>query len=134
MKPFPTATAGRQEGRKLIRINIKKGVVFNVIGYEFCALSRIVFRVFEKYNVIPTLSSAYDGEHDPDSWHYKDLGWDWRTWGVDDPKTVIDEVKQAADEIRKEVQAIDYHYDVIYGDKDHLDHIHTQYDLNKKNT
>jgi len=111
----------------LIRINIKKGVVFNVIGYEFCALSRIVFRVFEKYNVIPTLTSAYDGEHVPDSWHYKDLGWDWRTWGLADPKA-------AADAIRRQAQALDYRYDVIFGDKKHLDHIHTQYDLNKKNT
>ena len=126
----------------MIRINVKKGVVFNVIGYEFCTLARIIYRVLQKYNIIPTITSANDGKHDPDSWHYKDGAWDWRIWGlrprvvsdpegVDNPKTVINEVKQAADEIRREAQAIDYHYDVIYGDPKHLDHIHTEYDLNK---
>ena len=116
----------------MIRINIKKGVVFNVIGFEFCTLARIVYRVLQKYNVTPTITSANDSKHELNSWHYKDLAWDWRIWGVDNPKTPIDEVKQAADEIRQAAQNIDYHYDVIYGDKDHLDHIHTEYDLNKK--
>ena len=116
----------------MIKINVKKGVVFNVIGYEFCTLARIVYRVLQKYNVIPTVTSANDGKHDPDSWHYKDEAWDWRVWGVDNPKTPIDEVKQAADEIRQAAKNIDYHYDVIYGDKDHLNHIHTEFDLNKK--
>jgi len=115
----------------VIRINIKKGVVFKVIGYEFCTLARIVFRVLERRGIVPTVTSANDGNHLPDSWHYKDLGWDWRIWGVDDLKTPIDEVSQAADEIRKELQAIDYRYDVIYGDKDHLDHIHTEFNLKK---
>jgi len=116
----------------MIKINVKKGVVFNVIGYEFCTLARIVSRIYEKYNVTPTVTSANDGKHDPDSWHYKDEAWDWRVWGVDNPKTPIDEVKQAADEIRQAAQNIDYHYDVIYGDKDHLNHIHTEFDLNKR--
>ena len=126
----------------MIRINVKKGVVFKVIGYEFCTLARIVYRVLERRGIVPTVTSANDGKHLPDSWHYQDLGWDWRIWGVaagpdgplarrDDSITPIDEVKLAADEIRKELQAIDYRYDVIYGDKDHLDHIHTEYDLKK---
>jgi hypothetical protein len=118
----------------MIKINCEKGVVFKIIGYEFCTLARIVYRVLQKYNVTPTVTSANDSKHDSNSWHYKDLAWDWRIWGVDDPKTVIDEVKQAADEIRREAQAVDFRYDVIYGDKDHLDHIHTEYDLNKKQT
>ncbi len=116
----------------MIKINIKKGVVFNVIGYEFCLLARIIFRIYQKYGAIPAVTSANDSKHAPDSWHYKDLAWDWRIWGVDNPKTPIDEVKQAADEIRQAAQNIDYHYDVIYGDPQHLDHIHTEYDLDKK--
>lgn len=116
----------------MVRINVKKGVVFNVIGYEFCTLARIVYRVLQKYNVTPTITSANDSKHVPNSWHYKDLGWDWRTWGLDNPKTPIDEVKQAADEIRQAAQNIDFHYDVIYGDPGHLDHIHTQFTADKK--
>lgn len=115
----------------MIRINIKKGVVFNVIGPEFCTLARIVSSTLQKYGVIPTVTSANDSKHAANSWHYKDLAWDWRIWGVDDPKTPINEVQEAVDELRHELQAIDYHYDVIYGDKEHLDHIHTEYDLNK---
>lgn len=115
----------------VIRINVKKGVVFNVIGFEFCTLARIIYRIFQQWDMVPWITSANDGTHAPDSWHYKNLAWDWRIWGVDNPKTVIDEVKQAADEIRREAQAVDYHYDVIFGDPKHLDHIHTEYDLNK---
>ncbi|OIO37213.1 MAG: hypothetical protein AUJ72_04970 [Candidatus Omnitrophica bacterium CG1_02_46_14] len=118
----------------MIKINVKKGVVFKVIGFEFCTLARIVYRVLQKYGVTPMVTSANDGKHVPNSWHYQDLAWDWRIWGVDDPKTPIDEVKQAADEIRRAAQNADYHYDVIYGDKDHLDHIHMEYDLKKKRT
>ena len=116
----------------MIKIKIKKGVVFNIIGPEFCTLARILYRIFQKYNIIPEVTSANDSKHLPDSWHYKDLAWDWRIWGVDDFKTPINEVQQAADELRHELQAVDFHYDVIYGDKDHLDHIHTEYDLKKE--
>lgn len=116
----------------MVKINIKSGVIFRIIGPEFCILARIVYRVLQKYNVVPTVTSANDGKHHPNSWHYKDGGWDWRIWGVDDPKTSIDEVREAADEIRREAQAIDYHYDVIYGDPEHLDHIHTEFNLDKR--
>jgi hypothetical protein len=116
----------------MIHVNCKEGIWFRFITFEFLVLARIVYRVFQKYGIIPVVTSACDGKHRADSWHYQGLGWDWRIWGMDDPKTPIDEVKKAADEIRREVQAIDYHYDVVYGDKDHLDHIHTEYDLNKK--
>jgi hypothetical protein len=109
----------------MIKINIKKGVVFNVIAYEFCTLARIIFRVYQKYGAIPTCTSANDGKHATNSWHYFDLGWDWRIWGLSDPQAV-------ADELRQELQAIDFHYDVVFGDPQHLDHIHTEYDLNKK--
>ena len=116
----------------MIKVDCKEGVWFRFISYEFITLARIFCRVYEKHNLIPTVTSACDGKHAENSWHYKGLGWDWRVWGVDDPKTIQNEVKEVADEIRREAQAIDYHYDIVYGDEKHLDHIHSEFDFNKK--
>ena len=110
----------------MFRIDIKDETVhFKFISNEFYVLSKLIFRLYEQYDVIPTVTSADDGDHVYNSWHYKGLAWDWRIWGLSNPKTV-------ADELRHQLQAIDYHYDVIFGDEDHKDHIHTEYDLNKK--
>lgn len=109
----------------MIRVNCKEGIWFKFIGFEFLTLARIVFRVFQRYGAVPTITSACDGTHMDGSLHYEGLGWDWRIWGLAHPKVV-------ADEIRQDAQAVDFHYDVVFGDPKHLDHIHTEYDLKKK--
>ena len=122
----------------MIKVDCKEGVWFKFISYEFLTLARIFCRVYERRELVPTVTSACDSKHQSDSWHYKGLGWDWRIWGVDDPKTLQNEVKEVADEIRREAQAIDYHYDIVYADVredgtiGHLDHIHSEYDIEKK--
>lgn len=115
----------------MIRINCKEGVWFKFIDSRFLELARIVYRVYQKYGVEPTVTSACDSTHMTNSYHYQGLGWDWRIWGVDNPSTPQNEVKEAADEIRIEAQKLDHHYDVVYGDPKHLDHIHTEWDAFK---
>ncbi len=109
----------------MIKAICKEGVWFKFINYEFITLARIVCRVYGKYDLVPTITSACDGIHQGGegraSLHYDGLGWDWRIWGLKDPKGI-------ADEIRNEAQAIDYHYDIVL----EADHIHTEYDLLKK--
>jgi hypothetical protein len=110
----------------MFRINLKDETVhFKFICNEFYVLSKLIFRLYEQYDVIPTVTSACDGNHVPNSWHYKGLAWDWRIWGLSDPKRI-------ANQLEHELQAIDYHYTVIYGDNGHKDHIHVEYDLDKK--
>jgi len=109
----------------MIKVYCKEGVWFKFISYEFLTLARVVYRVYEAEGIIPTITSACDSQHGEGSLHPRGLAWDWRIWGLKDPQ-------RAANEIRREVQAIDYHYDIVFGDEKHLDHIHTEYDENKK--
>ena len=109
----------------MIRINCEEGVWFKFIGFEFLTVARIVSRVYEKDSVIARIMSACDRIHMANSLHHEGLAWDWRIWGLKDPKAI-------ADEIRREAQAVDFHYDVIFGDEKHLDHMHTEYDIRKK--
>jgi hypothetical protein len=107
----------------MIKVYCKEGVWFKFISYEFLTLARIVCRVYEKYGLVPTVTSAADGIHGIPSLHPDGLGWDWRTWGLKDPRA-------AAKEIKEEAQAVDYHYDVLY--EDNPPHIHSEYDMNKR--
>jgi hypothetical protein len=103
-----------------IRVNCKEGVWFKFISWEFTVAAQTVFGVFQKYNVIPTVTSACDSKHMDGSLHYKGLGWDFRVWGLPDPEKVTQEIKRL-------LQDADYHYDVIF----EKDHIHIEYDVAK---
>jgi len=108
----------------MIRINSKEGIWYKFIDYRFLHMARVVFRVYQKQDVIPTVTSAADGVHGPGSYHPDGLGWDFRVWGLSGLQAV-------ADEIREELKTIDFHYDVVYGDSKHLDHIHIEFDERK---
>ena len=112
-------------------INFKIGVWLKFIDYRFLWLAKIIWEVYREYDQIPTVTSACDGKHMANSWHYKGLGWDWRIWGIDDPKTPINEIKEAVDKIREKAKEMSPRYDIVYGDPQHLDHIHSEYDENK---
>ena len=109
----------------MIKINCKEGVWFKFIDYRFLELARIVYRVYQKYGIEPTVTSACDSTHMANSYHYQGLGWDFRIWGLPDPQAV-------ANEIREEAQKLDFHYDIVFGDSRHLDHIHTEWDERKE--
>jgi hypothetical protein len=104
----------------MIKVNCKEGVWFKFITFEFLWCAQAVFNIYQKYEVVPTVTSACDGNHAQSSWHYKGLAWDWRIWGITDPH-------RAAEELREDLGRISAKYKVIFGDPQHLDHIHTEY-------
>src|SRR4030042_3179698 len=126
----------------MIKLLIKDRTVWiGEVNYEFVTAIRVVCRIYQRRNKVPVLTSGNDATHSKDSWHYKNLGWDFRVWGIDNPDTKqIDEMEICANEIREELKSIDYHYDVIYKDKKpdgtygHTDHMHIEYDFTKKRT
>jgi len=118
----------------MLKLRVKdKTVWFSEINYEFLVVARCVCRVYSRYNTIPVVTRAAEDAPGsvPNSWHFKGLAWDFRIWGVDDPKTVENEMATCANEIRKELNAIDYRYTVLYGDAGHKNHMHIEYDLDK---
>lgn len=100
-----------------MKINVKEGVVFKELNgqlFHLCATSESVFK---RYGVIPTITSANDGKHMVGSYHYKNLAWDLRIWGLPDPQ-------QVAAELSALLNIKDCCYDVILEG----DHIHVEYD------
>lgn len=108
-----------------ILFNCKKGVWFKFMGHLFLDLTRIVYEEYQKDWTTPTVTSAGDGRHRQGSLHPFGLAWDWRIWGLKDPG-------RTADRIRKKAKKLDVCYDIIFGDKEHLDHIHSEYDVRKR--
>lgn len=102
-------------------INVKNGVFISVINDHFITVCGVVSMVFGDQGHIPWLTSAADGKHIEGSYHPVGLAWDFRTRGVSDAYTV-------ADLIRKRLREVDSCYDVVYGDPQHRDHIHIEYD------
>lgn len=105
-------------------IKCKNGVWFKFIDYRFWDLAEIFYYEYQKELIIPTVTSAADGHHSERSFHPHGLGWDWRIWGLKNPA-------KTANRIRKRARQIDPRYDIVFGDKHHLDHIHTEYDTRK---
>ncbi len=86
------------------------------VFFHFCnALSN----VWERWGCTPVITSGAEGKHAEDSKHYKSLAWDIRIWGVRNP---VEMVKQ----LEEELNTPENTFLVLYGDKNHLDHIHVQ--------
>ena len=82
-------------------------------------------------NYEPTVTSANDSKHKPDSLHYQDRAFDIRVKdypGFDlnrfeETRWVIDEWIARMREILNE-----YEYDIVFGDAKHRNHIHIEFD------
>jgi len=107
-----------------MRVDIKPGVRLKEINDHLVTVCRIVAEVEASYNVIPTITSGCDGAHMPGSYHFDGEAWDFRTRDLLDPWTV-------ASMVRDRLKGISKAYDVVYGDKDHIDHIHIEWDKKK---
>jgi hypothetical protein len=81
---------------------------------------------------IPTITSAHDGRHRPDSLHYKDAAFDIRVKdypGFDLQR--FEETRRVIDLwiIRiKNLLSPPADYDIVFGNKQHRDHIHIEWD------
>ena len=103
-----------------MKIQTKLGVYFRFIDDRFITLAHIFWEEYQKDELTPTVTSADDGKHHPNSWHYKGLGWDFRIWGLMNPQ-------DTADRIRVKLKEINESYNIIFGDDAHLDHIHSEF-------
>lgn len=105
-------------------IRFKEGVYIKFIDEKFLNLAQIFFEEYEKDGVVPVVTSACDGRHMVESFHPDGLGWDWRTWGLKDPGAT-------ADRIRVRARQLNSRYDIVFGDPQHIDHIHSEFDTRK---
>lgn len=108
-----------------MKINIKPGVVIKEINGQLLHVCVTIFYVWNKRGAIPTMTSAAEGSHGPQSLHPLGLAWDWRVWGVPD-------IKEAVAELGSLLNKEGNDYDVVYGDPAHLDHVHVEYDPKEK--
>jgi len=107
-----------------MKILYKEGVYLKFSDKTFLDLALIFFEEYQKDGVIPMVTSACDGRHMVGSLHGEGLAWDWRIWGLKDPGAT-------ADQIRIRARELNPRYDIVFGDPDHLDHIHSEFDIRK---
>ena len=60
-------------------IQVKNGVVFKVLKPQIYIILPVLDAIFANYNVSCVITSAADGTHKPDSFHYKHLALDLRS-------------------------------------------------------
>lgn len=106
----------------MFKILVKEGVVFREFNSHFMDFIKVLNEVGERMAFIPTITSAREGDHTYNSYHELNYAWDIRTRGLKDPKNV-------AENLRTKLCELDQRWEVIYGDKDHLDHIHIEFNL-----
>lgn len=106
-----------------MKLRLKDGVIIKEINEAFLTFCDVVYNVYHKHFVIPTITSANDGEHIETSLHYKNLAWDLRIWGLNN-------VQEVADELRLALKDESGYWQVVYGDTHHLNHIHVEFDVN----
>jgi len=98
-------------------IKIKPQVRFKIIPFEMINMFDAILFAAEKQGVEPTITGAAFEDYPKGKVHDKGYAIDIRVIGIPDPKAY-------ADEIERILRAVSPHYKVLYGDKQHLDHIH----------
>lgn len=100
-----------------MRVLVKEGAIFKEINERLFHVCISAWMVYQKYGVVPVITSANDSKHSQNSLHYKNLAWDLRVWGLPDPQAVVKELIAILN-----VKYDDY--DVIFEN----DHIHIEWD------
>jgi hypothetical protein len=101
-------------------INVKQGVWLAQLNDHFLQFIEALHEVWTRWGDTPTITAGADGKHMEGSKHYKNDAWDVRVWGLHNPQ-------KQADQLRERLKEIDAQWIVLYGDEDHLDHIHVGY-------
>ena len=102
---------------------LKRGVNLYAIDDLLVDTLQTVYEAYLPWGTTPVMTSGCDGAHCENSLHYKGKAWDFRVFDLKQPQTV-------ADDIRRRLKEKSPHYQVLYGDKNHMDHIHIEYDEN----
>jgi hypothetical protein len=100
-----------------MNVTVKPGVVIKVINSQLCHVCYTVWFIWKEYGLDAVMTSANDGSHMAGSLHYKDLAWDFRIWGLDNPGEVCGK-------LRSLLNAKHHDYDVVL----EPNHAHVEYD------
>ena len=87
-------------------IFIKDGVVFKALRAEIYIILPALEAIFDKVNRQCVITSAADGNHKPDSFHYKNLALDLRSRDLPNEQVKLDVLLSLRD-------ALGENYDVI---------------------
>lgn len=102
-----------------MNILTKQGVWLAGINDFFLTFIEAVDEIWTRWGDTPIITSGAEGKHMEGSKHYKNEAWDLRVWGLHDPTSM-------ADELRNKLNEDGEKWLVLFGDKDHKDHIHVQ--------
>lgn len=106
--------------KTLTNILVLPCVQFKMLPPSFILVLAVLSQAGEKYNCAPCITGAAYEHYSSDSYHGKGYAWDVRVKDVEEPFSyavfIMLELKKASTRFR-----------VLYGDKDHTDHIHIEY-------
>lgn len=98
-------------------IRVGKNVRFKIIPYEMVAMFDCLLALGKALNVEPVITGAAYEDYPEGKVHDQGYGLDVRTANLPEPKDFADQLKRL-------LRAVSPHYKVLYGDEQHLDHIH----------
>lgn len=98
-------------------IIIEKNVRFKIIPVEMIAMFDAILGAAAKQGCEPTITGASYESYPVGKVHDRGYAIDVRTFDIPDPK-------RYAQDIAIELGAVSPHFAVLYGDKQHCDHIH----------
>lgn len=98
-------------------IRVEKNVRFKIIPVEMIAMFEAILHAAAKQGVEPTITGAAYECYPKGKVHDQGYAIDVRTFNIPDPRLY-------AEDITIELGAVSPHFAVLYGDKQHRDHIH----------
>jgi len=105
-------------------VDILPQVHIGAINWPIIEIALAVWQAYKEQGVTPIVTGADDPAYVQRGVHDRALALDFRIWNLPDPA-------RAAERIREQLWEIDLKYVVLYGDKNHLDHIHVGYGHDK---
>ena len=110
-------------------LRVKKGVVFKCFKPKIIDLLEMLNRISEEIEKDIWITSANDGKHSENSYHYKNLALDLRIWNLEkkDINYVIENLTN--DRFQFLFSPDHKYYDIVL----EKDHIHCEYDERKAN-
>lgn len=97
-----------------------KTVQFKMITPSLITLFIVLSQAGEMFGCVPMITGAAYETYNPKGYHGQGFAWDVRSKDVKEPF-------EYAAYILKELKSVSTRYRVVYGNKDHTDHIHVEY-------
>lgn len=95
-------------------------VRFKMITPSLLTLFIVLSQAGEKFGCVPVITGAAYETYNPKGYHGQGYAWDIRTKDVKEPF-------EYAAYVLKELKSVSSRYRVVYGNKDHTEHMHVEY-------